>query len=205
MPSLQSDEMLETLKRVASALRDADVEFLVGGGIAAWARGGPPTEHDIDFVIREADVDRALDSCAAAGMRTDRPPEGWLVKAWDGDVLIDLIFRPTGLVADDALFTGAETLNVHAVPMLVMSADDLMTTKLLALTEHNLDYAPVLEYARSLREQINWTALHARTEGSPFARAFFTLVSELGVCRWSDETTAAGAAKAHQAAVSANG
>jgi len=80
-----------------------------------------------------------------------------------------------------------------------------MTTKLLALTEHNLDYAPVLEYARSLREQINWTALHARTEGSPFARAFFTLVSELGVCRWSDETTAAGAAKAHQAAVSANG
>ena len=54
--------------------------------------------------------------------------------------------------------------------MAVLGADDLLTTKLLALTEHNLDYSPLLEYARSLREQIDWASLRARTDGSPFAR-----------------------------------
>ena len=97
MPALQSDELLLSLKRAAAALRDADIPFVVGGGFAAWARGGPPTEHDIDLIVREADAEKALAACEAAGMRTEVPPEGWLVKAWDGDVLIDLIY-PTDRV-----------------------------------------------------------------------------------------------------------
>jgi len=39
----------------------------------------------------------------------------------------------------------------------------------------------VLELARSLREQIDWDAVRARTAESPFAKAFFTLVEELGI------------------------
>jgi hypothetical protein len=198
MPTDQSEALLDSLKKVTAILREAGISFALGGGMAAWARGGPPTEHDIDLVIRESDTERALDECAAAGLRTAVPPEGWLVKVWDGDTLVDLIFRPTGLDIDDA-FANAEMLNVHAAAMPVLSVDDLLTTKLLALTEHHLDYAPVLEYARSLREQIDWRALRDRTEGSPFARAFFTLVEALGVCTWESARTA-GAAEAHMAA-----
>jgi hypothetical protein len=39
----------------------------------------------------------------------------------------------------------------------------------------------VLQVARSLREQIDWEDVRARTAGSPYAAAFFTLVEELGV------------------------
>ena len=39
----------------------------------------------------------------------------------------------------------------------------------------------MLELARSLREQIDWDFVRDRTDASPFARAFFTLVEELGV------------------------
>src|SRR2546423_1694372 len=185
MPTAQSDAILATLKRAAAALRDADVPFAVGGGLAAWARGGPATEHDIDLVIKEADVDRALGALDGIGMRTEHPPEGWLVKAWDDDVLVDLIFRPTGFVVDDEFLERCEELNVHAVPMRVMAVEDVIATKLLALTEHHLDYGPALEYARALREQVDWPALRARTCDSPFARAFFTLVEELGISdRW---------------------
>jgi hypothetical protein len=199
MTALQSGELLDALKRAAAALREAQIPFAVGGGIAAWARGGPPTEHDIDLVIREADAARALEACAAAGMRTEVPPEGWLVKAWDDDILVDLIFRPTGMIVDDGLFERCDVLNVHAVRMAVLPADDLLATKLLALTEHNLDYGPVLEYARSLREQIDWDSLRRRTDGSPFARAFFTLVEELGLWH-SRSARTAGAAEALAAA-----
>ena len=75
------------LKKSAAALRDADVDFLLGGSLASWARGGPETRHDLDLVISPADVDRALEALQEAGMRPEDPPEEWLVKAWDGDDL----------------------------------------------------------------------------------------------------------------------
>src|SRR5213592_1850066 len=89
MPSEQSLELLDSLKVVAAALRDGKVPFALAGGLAAWAHGGPPTEHDIDLMIREADAELALSMLRDAGLRVDAPPEGWLVKAWHGDVLVD--------------------------------------------------------------------------------------------------------------------
>ena len=197
MPAEQSSDILESLKKVAAALRDADIPFCVGGGLAAWARGGPATEHDVDLLIREEDADRALTIMDDLGLRTERPPEGWLVKGWDGDVLVDLIYGPTGLTADDAYFAGCETLNVHAMPMPVMSATDILLTKLSALNEHHLDYGPVLEYARSLREQLEWDELEALTAWSPFAHGFFAIVRGLGLA-----PEAAGRAESRDAVVS---
>jgi hypothetical protein len=182
VPALQAENILDTLKRVAAALREADVPFALGGGLAAWARGGPPTEKDVDLLIRPQDAGRAQEALAAAGLRTETPPEGWLVKAFDGDILVDLIFRPTGLDVDDELLERCDVCSVHAVPMAVMRVDDLLASKLLALTEHHLDFGAVLEIARALREQIDWPQLRRRTAESPFARAFFVLLEELGVC-----------------------
>jgi hypothetical protein len=199
MAAGQSEHLLVSLKRAAAALRQAGIRFALGGGLAAWARGGPPTEHDIDLFLKESDAPAALDALAGAGMRVEIPPEGWLVKAWDDEVLIDLIYRPTGLVVDDGLLDRCDELNVHAVRMAVLPAGDVLASKLLALTEHSLDYASVLEYARSLREQIDWAELRRRTDGSPFAHAFFTLATDLGLCDTVGARTA-GAAHAAMAA-----
>ena len=174
-------ELIETMKRSAAALRDAKVPFLLGGGLASWARGGPPTDHDVDFLVRERDVERAEEALAAAGLRLERPPEGWLVKAWDGDVLVDLIFHPAGGAVGDEHFERATTLEVAAQPLPVASVEDILTTKLLALTEQEPDFGPVLEIARSLREQIDWDTLRAQVESAPFGAAFFTLVERLGI------------------------
>jgi hypothetical protein len=65
--------------------------------------------------------------------------------------------------------------------MKVMALEDVMVTKLLALGEHELDYESVLEITRSLREQIDWDNVRSRTAESPYARAFFCLVEELGL------------------------
>jgi hypothetical protein len=114
-------------------------------------------------------------------MTPERPPEDWLVKAWAGDTLIDLIFSPMGGGVDQGYFDRAEEMEVAAQRMLVASLGDVLATKLLALNEQEPDMASVLELARSLREQIDWEFVRTRTDGSPFARAFFTLVEELGV------------------------
>jgi hypothetical protein len=177
----QSHEILDVLKRVAQILREADIEFALGGGLSAWVRGGPPTENDVDILIRERDAERALEVLRAAGFETDNPPEGWLVKAWAGDVLVDLMFEPSGVTVDDDFLDHCELHSVAAVNMRVMPLEDLVVGKLLALTEHHLDFAPILEHARALREQIDWALVAHRTEQSPFARSFLYMLSELGV------------------------
>ena len=181
MPAQLSDRILDTLKRASASLRDAGLPFALGGGLAGWARGGPPTDHDIDLLIRESDVDAALAVLEAAGMRPERPPEGWLVKAWDGDLGVDLIHHPFGMVVDDELFARCDELSVGAIRMLVLPVEDLLTTKLLALNEQHLDFSSSLAHARALREQIDWTGLAERTRESPYARAFMALARELGV------------------------
>jgi hypothetical protein len=178
----QPFEQIEaTLKRTVGALREAGVPFLLAGSLASWARGGPPSRHDLDVIVKPADAERALEALGQRGMRAERPVEEWLLKAWDGDVLVDLIFCPRGLEVTDELLERSEELHVLGTTMPVLALEDLLASKLMALDEHRLDLAPVLQIARALREQIDWQALRHRTRGSAFADAFFALVEGLGI------------------------
>jgi predicted nucleotidyltransferase len=183
-------EIEHALKRAAAALRDAGVPFLLGGSLASWARGGPETRHDLDLMIRPTDVETALEALNEAGMRPERPPEDWLVKAWDGDTLVDLIYCPKGLPVNDDLIARGEELSVLGMEMRVMALEDVLATKLMALTEHSLRYESLLQIARALREQIDWAAVRARTDSSPFARAFFTLAEGLDIVPAAPGSTA---------------
>jgi hypothetical protein len=170
-----------SMKKAVAALREADVPFLLAGSLAVWARGGPEARHDLDFVIKPEDADRALAVLADTGMQPEKPPEEWLHKAWDGDVLIDLIFAPRGLDVTDDVIERGELLHVVGITIPVMAIEDVLATKLMALHEHDLDYTSVLRIARSVREQIDWPSLRRRTHGSPFALAFFVMCEELGI------------------------
>jgi hypothetical protein len=174
-------EIEHALKRAAAALREADIPFLLGGSLASWARGGPETRHDLDLIIKPEDVEPALKALTDAGMRPERPPEEWLVKAWDGDTLVDLIYCPKGMPVDDEVIARGEELSVLGMQIRVMALEDVMATKLMALTEHSLRYEGLLQIARALREQIDWADVRARTQESPFARAFFVLLEGLDI------------------------
>jgi hypothetical protein len=123
-------------------------------------------------------------------MRRDLPPEEWLVKAWDGDVLVDLIFSPKGMPITDDVIARGEDLSVLSMGMRVMALEDVLTTKLMALTEHHLRYETLIRMARALREQIDWADVRERTESSPFAKAYFVMLEGLGILEGSTATTA---------------
>jgi hypothetical protein len=183
-----------TLKRCTKALEEADVEFMVGGSLAAWARGGPETRNDLDLMLRPRDADRALSQLEGLGMKVERPPEQWLYKAWDGEVLVDLIFELLAVEHEgspaerhpigDHLFERADDLRVFGVVVPVMSLEDLLATKLLALEPHSLDYESSLAIARALREEIDWEELRMLTGDSPYATAFFTMLEELKIINY---------------------
>ena len=172
-------ELLDAVKRTAEVLRGADVPFALCGGLAVFARGGTPSDHDVDLLIREQDVDRALDALDEAGFETQRPPEDWLVKAFHGDVLVDLIFRPVDRPVTDETLADTDTLPVAAITVPVMSGTELLIHALLTLTAQRCDFAGPLLVTRAIREQVDFERVRDQTKKSPYARAFLSLAEEL--------------------------
>ena len=197
------DALVDVLKVTAAALRDAEIPYAVGGGLAVWAHGGPPTEHDVDVMVRPHDAERAQEVLVAAGMRGEDPPEEWLLKAWSGDVMVDIIFRAGGRDITDEVLSRARPKTVAAVTMPVLSLEDVIVSKLRSMTERALDFTGMLETARAVREQVDWEWVRDETAGLPFAEAYLVLAEGLGVvppglgdCRCQGECCAGHARRA---------
>ena len=181
MPDDQQQSLRETLKRTAVALKHAGVPFALAGGYAAWARGGPEPDHDADLVVLPAAVDDAVRALEDAGLEVVRPPEDWLVKAFAGDAMVDVIFEMAGVPVSEELVSRADVLDVLSVHVPVMAATDVLVTKLRALSEQACDYGKVLPVARALREQIDWPRLAAEVADNPYATSCVELLRRLGV------------------------
>src|SRR5436305_5445575 len=102
------EALVDTLKVAVATLRERDIPFMLGGSLAAWTRGGPEPQHDLDLMVKPQDADAVLNMLSEAGMRPERPPEEWLLKAWHGDVLVDIIFQPSGLEITDEVLGRAD-------------------------------------------------------------------------------------------------
>jgi predicted nucleotidyltransferase len=168
------------LKRVAVALKDADLPFALAGGYAAWAHGGPEPEHDVDFLISADLADRAAEELARRGLEVEHPPEDWLFKVWTDGVMVDVLHRVAGSTPEQVLEQAVE-LEVLSVRMPVITATDVVVEKLMALDEHYCDLAGVLPVMRALREQVDWEAVRKQTTDSAFAAAVLFLLERLDV------------------------
>jgi hypothetical protein len=180
--SVADADLLETVKKAAVELKRADVPFALCGGWAVYARGGPRSDHDADFAVLDRDVPKALDALTAAGFEPDTDaPEDWLAKVWDRGNLVDLIFRLSGEPVTEEILDRVDMLEVGSVQMPVLSATDLVVTKLLTYRDHYADFGSSLPMVRALREQVDWAEVRRRTEHSPFAEAFLLLADRLGL------------------------
>jgi hypothetical protein len=181
MPHRVDEGLAITLKRVAAALKAADLPFALGGSFAVYAHGGHSSDHDVDFLIRERDKEQALAELAKVGFRTEQPPEDWLVKVYDEGRMVDLIYRPVESPVTDETLRDTTQISVEAISMPVISATRLMVHKLLSYSQHYCDFATGLPVARSLREQIDWARVRRETAKSPYAEAFLILLDRLDV------------------------
>jgi hypothetical protein len=181
MPHQVDAGLATTLKRVASTLKAADIPFALGGSFAVYAHGGHSSDHDVDFLLREQDKEKALHELAGVGFRTEQPPEDWLVKVYDEGRMVDLIYRPVESPVTDQTLLDTEMISVEAISMPVISATQLMVHKLLSYSQHYCDFATGFPVARSLREQIDWARVRRETAKSPYAEAFLMLLDRLDV------------------------
>ncbi|MBL7260411.1 nucleotidyltransferase [Paractinoplanes lichenicola] len=190
MPHRVDEGLAGTLKKVASTLKGAGIPFALGGSFAVYAHGGHSSDHDVDFLLREQDKEQALAELAKVGFRTEQPPEDWLVKVYDEDRMVDLIYRPVETPVTDDTLNDTEQISVEAIFMPVLSATQLMVHKLLSYSQHYCDFATGLPVARSLRELIDWPRVRRETEKSPYAEAFLILLDRLDVVPFPDDEEA---------------
>jgi hypothetical protein len=171
----------DALRLAASALRDGGPRFALAGGYALWAYGAPEPSHDVDLVVAEAEAAVAADALRDAGFRIEHPPEDWLFKARSGPALVDVLYRVNGASVDDALLDSAEPRDVLAVRMPVLPPTIVMVQRLLALDEHNCDFARLLPAVRAVREVLDWEFIEHQTTQNAYAAAFLVLAERLGL------------------------
>jgi hypothetical protein len=177
----ERDEIRDLLKRTAVALKQEGVPFALCGGYAAWVRGAPEPDHDADFLVPEADAERATKALVDAGLNVVDPAEDWLTKVAGEHAFVDVLWRTCGHPVTSDLIDRAETMPVLSVEMPVLEATDIVVTKLLALDEHYCDFGRLIPVARGIREQVDWERVRREVAGNDFAVVFLDLLGRLQI------------------------
>jgi len=186
MPDEVRRGLREALKTVAVALKEVGVPFALAGSYGLWARGGPEPEHDVDFMVAEADAPKVMERLAEHGLQVVQPPEDWLFKIFIGGdpsptAMVDVLFRSAGVPVTRKHFEGVDELEVESVAMPVLSATTLMIDKVRAMEEHACDLSAALPAARAVREQIDWERVRRAVEHNPYGSAFLYLLDRLRI------------------------
>jgi hypothetical protein len=177
--------MREVLVEVAVALKESGLPFALTGGYAAWAHGGPEPDHDVDFLVRPEDSDKAAEALAERGFLVTDPVEDWLFKVHVRDVVVDVLHRTNHQTPDQAIRRSGP-IQVASVEVPVLAATDVVAEQLLALDERYCDYAGIIPTLRALREKLDWTELARRADGQPFAEAALFLADRLRLAPGAD-------------------
>jgi predicted nucleotidyltransferase len=181
MPEENRETLRDALKRTASVLKQSGLPFALAGSYALWVRGAPESEHDVDFVVSEEDVERVADTLAADGFAVERPAEDWLLKVGTDGVTVDILHRIAGVPVTQDVLERSEVIEVLSIRMPVLGATDLIASKLQVLSEHYCDFGELLPAVRAVREQLDWDRLREETAGNDFAVAFLFLTDRLAI------------------------
>lgn len=175
------ENLREALKRVGSGLKETGVPFALAGGYAAWVRGGPEPNHDVDFLIAPDDADKVAGLLAEQGLQIVQPPEDWLFKVYTDDAMVDVLYRAAGSPEVPPVLERATEAEVLSVWMPVLSATDILMQKLAVLGERYCDLTAVLPSARAMREQVDWTLVRRHVADNPYAEVTLELLERLRV------------------------
>jgi hypothetical protein len=161
-------DIVDFLKLVLDALRAAEVEYMIGGAIAAWAWGEPRATQDIDIVI-ELPVEAVKEFSKELEKRDMLVPADILLDALlehRADIPINAIHMHSGLKADLYPVRPGDELRLSAFQrrqrvdygppigrVYVHSPEDLILYKLIYFgisrqPKHSRDIAAILQSNR---------------------------------------------------------
>lgn len=137
VPEGDEETFLRILADTVEVLDEAEVGYVLMGGIGSATHGRPRWTHDIDVFVKPEEAGHAVDALAAAGYDTERTYPDWLFKAFRDDVMVDLIFKSSGgIVLDDEMLARAKHFDFKGVELRVVPPEDLIVIKAVVHDEH---------------------------------------------------------------------
>ncbi|HEV3475679.1 MAG TPA: nucleotidyltransferase [Actinomycetota bacterium] len=159
---VDDEVFFRVLGQTVEIMQRSGIPHLFMGGLASAALGRPRWTHDIDMFVKRDDARRTLSVLHDEGFLIQETDPQWLFKALKEDVLVDVIFRSSGMIfLDDEMVDRAQWVDIegHRVP--VVSPEDLVVIKALVHKEraprHWFDALALLR-----REELDWEYLVRR-------------------------------------------
>jgi predicted nucleotidyltransferase len=135
------EDFHQTLDEAIAAMRDADIPFLIIGGIASAVMGRDRGTRDIDLFVRPEDARRTLEALDGAGFETKVAFPHWLYKGFKRDVLCDVIFRSSkDVLLDDEMLRRAREREFRGHVLPIAPPEDLLIMKAVAADEDTPRY-----------------------------------------------------------------
>lgn len=137
----ETDRLLAVLDDAVSALRRADLPFLLMGGLATSVLGRDRRVTDVDLFVHDGEVAQALAVLEAAGFETMVVSPNWLAKGFKDGVLVDVISRSTHDISlTDEILEHAIEIDVEGRRLPCVAPEDLIVMKAVATTEDTARY-----------------------------------------------------------------
>jgi Uncharacterised nucleotidyltransferase len=152
-------EAVTLYRDVLLTMNDRGISYAVAGafalqkytGIRRWTK-------DLDLFLKASDVPAALDHLCKQGFRCETLDPVWLSKAHRGEYFVDLISGMSNAVimVDDSWMKRAQPAVVAGVQSRVLSAEDLVASKLFVLRRERFDGADIAHIIYRTKGQLEW-------------------------------------------------
>jgi hypothetical protein len=171
LPSHQlpiAPEQQATYAAALSALSNAGIDFLVGGGfgLAHYLPFWRSTK-DLDIFIRPTTLHAALAALERDGFIPELTDPTWIAKARRDPAVLDLIFCSyNGLFrVDDTWFSRARDAVLLGVPVKVVAPEEMILSKSFVAARDRFDGADVSWLIKNHGHDLDWDRIECSMEG----------------------------------------
>ncbi|HBG81426.1 TPA: hypothetical protein DDW69_01150 [candidate division CPR2 bacterium] len=131
-------KVLDLLDATIKAVKEANINYMIGGGLALIHYGMLRETHDLDIFVKQEDAEKLIKGFEKQGMLTKLTDKRWLYQATLGKGLlefkknntIDVIFQnDTEIKIGDRFLLRAQKVKFHDRQFNVISVEDLVLFK----------------------------------------------------------------------------
>ncbi len=147
---------------VLEAMNERGIPYAVAGAFALQKYTGIRRRtKDLDLFLKPTDVPAALDHLCKQGFDCETLDPVWLSKARRGDYFVDLISGMSNavMVVDDSWMDRAQPATIAKVRSRVLSAEDLLASKLFVTRRERFDGADIAHIIYRTRGKLEWARI----------------------------------------------
>src|SRR5947209_2241176 len=152
-------DQLELFRDTLKLLSDAKIPYAVSGAFALQHHTGIWRDtKDLDLFMTTDDATRALECLRGHDFEVDVPDPVWLAKAHRDDYFVDLICGMSNgaLSVDRSWIERAHPAIVLDIPTRVLSAEELLASKLFVLARERFDGADIAHILYATPTRLDW-------------------------------------------------